>query len=63
MLSPDNFVDYLNALDDNNMPGKENAGFAALVQNLASTTSDAPFDGSSAHYQVDNRYNGIPYSS
>jgi hypothetical protein len=49
MLSPDNLVDYLNALEDVNLASQKNSGFAVLVQSLVTGTSEAKFDGNCNH--------------
>jgi len=45
MLSVDNLIDYLNVLENAGKPTTKNAGFTALLQNLATSNSNTPFDG------------------
>lgn len=45
MLSVDNLIDYLKVLENVGKPTTEGAGFTALLQNLAITNSNTPFDG------------------
>jgi len=45
MLSPDNLIDYINALENTDHPGKEEFGFTALVQSLSTIKAASDFCG------------------